>query len=625
MRPRARLVAPLLPVLLASAQSQPHEPEDHWANFELVDANRIAWPVGLGGTGPFQRALVGNLTGADVPCAVVLKGGRAVLAYQPSLMTGLVELGTSELLDVAVLPGPAGGPDAVIGASATGLRHLSLASGSLVETGVGSAAWSGARRVRVFDLQPAVGALDVLGLDAEGDDVLIATWEEGAVAAERSFRAGGVGIDLEVLDWDDDGGLEIAVLTDIGVNVFELDGTFVENVRLVHPGGAMAALRARSGGRDHLAWSTLSPNGTTPFFYTVNASGYVGPMPLSFPWPGGSTEPIDLVALGSGDWNGDRELDVLISHESFQQAILLENGASAGAPPSFTTGSSGTVVHDLTATPGSSAAGNLAVPAFADVDRDPFRGADLIVPMDHASELLVSVGRPERIDGRSYENGGPAWQYLHPESYYQLDPLTTDAHLYLMLNDVPLYFAETYEFLQVVLWRQDDPITEPTETLQSTAVDNTLYPLSDGPGGEAWPDHYVDVVIPEDGLFWSHRRHYYLVLRFVDAVQEGGSWTVVAGTEVLALGLTLPADPEELTVPIEDSPAYDYLEAHDAGPFIGLLDDAPPPGPPPSGVYYGNAYIGAIVPQILTPPFDLGALPDPTVPQDDHGASVTWQ
>ena len=601
-------------------QSPPYFP---WQGVELVESNTIDWPPQVGGAGPFQRVVIGRITGHDELSAVVLKGGIATLVYRPTHFTALSNISADSFTDVAISQDPdPEDQDGILLVGGDGLVRMEFdpATQTFEDELLADGPWVGAARVLGLGLN---GSPDggVLGLDSDRDTALILEWEEGnGVLGENQFPLGGVTHYITAMDWNDNGQLEIIAYQDARVKVFDLAGTQIDSVRVVQPGGTLAALPARTG-PDHLALVQRNPADTRFWFYTFNSSGYDGPMSLLFSPPGGgAAADIDLFDLVPGDWDGDGDLDVLLAHETYHQAIALENLGSAIAP-SFDVQAGGYETFDLSPTPGLSASGNRAVPACGDLDRDPLGAADMIFALDSTNGLVVEVSQPQNTSS-AVLGSGPEWEFLDGTSLYTQSP--ADGLLELRLNSIPTWLVDNFAYLQVTIWAQADPVTSstPPET-QWVALSNEVHPLTDDTASPG--NHTVPIAIPHvgdpcpsgSGYLWLDREHLYLKLRFVNAVPwTGGAYKVYESAYPLVLGMTLPGDESEKGTVLPGNPAFVYLEANGVevggGAVIIQLQDnggTPDPNPLPP-----NASVGAIVPQNSVPPFEVPGIPDPTPP-----------
>lgn len=577
-------------------------------------SNTIDWPAGVGGSGPFARAVVGRMTGEDELSAVVLKGGIATLVYRPTHFVALSDVSSTQLRDVTVLPSPdATGIDALVGSSASGLvRYLyDPTNQTFASEAIGGAAWANASRVLAAQLDDTP-ALELVGLGESRHEALVLAWEPGVgTVAEFSLPIGMPCHHLDVLDWDEDGDQDLVVYHDDAVEVWDLElRQEIDSVRTLAPGGMLAALRNPSG-TDHLALVARNAPSTQNWLFTFASGGYVGPTSLAFPPPGGGPAvQIELVDAASADHDGDGDLDLLLTQRSWHQAFLLDNVGSASQPVFDLAGGSYERI-DLSSTPSTPASANKGIAAFADLDRDPLRTADMVFPLDTTGGLVIQLSAPEL----QYSSDGdpPVWEFFDAISTYDQGP--TEGALELRLRDIPTWFTTTYQYLQVTIWNQDDPVTPSTAPpTDSVALANTLHQIP--AGGPS--DLLLPVTVPHGGdltstggYVWSDRAHLYLLVRFVRAVPNGqGAYQVTDSSHPLALGMTLPGTEAELShLDPTTNPAYQYLIQNGIEDVLVQLLESQTSGPG-----FLNASIGAVVPQPGIAPFGVPTIPYAAAP-----------
>ncbi len=621
---------------LAQGGLQPlGDPSDYWGSIDFTDSNSIDWPQDLGGPGPFQRVLAGSFTDDDVTSAIVLDGGIAVLVYHPTAFTALHEVSPLSFNDIAVLPAKGGlFRDALLSVGASGLVHsiFDSATREFVSTAITSPHFENASRLLVAELDGFPDP-EVLGLDATGQNFMVATLDEFlALSASSIHPVGGTALELGWMDWDHDGAQEVLVFADDKLKVFTPAGVLVDDVRVLQPGGTMSVLRD-PGARDQLAWVTRNLNNTAYWLYSFHSDGYTGPLPLLFTPPGSSQSVgIDVFAVPCGDWDGDKRQDLLLGHESFLQSVVLNNLGTLGAA-AFDASEANIERLDLAPMPGQSASGNRGVPSFADLDRDPFRTADVVVPLDTHQGLVVKRSLPERTTYHPV-GGAPApiWEYFHAQSYYtpgssEEPPVGgEDGTLSLMMNDIPFWLLENFDYIQAIVWRQPDPITNPQSRTEQTSMSNFLHPIADDEG-ETWGYQWIDIPIPEPGSIWTDREHFYVYLRFVRAVPDpnGIDWTVTKSSYAVTLGCTLPGTyAESQHLDPNTNPAYAYLLENGYDEFlIPMFSGAPPYGDENGNIQPGNVSVGAIVPYPVIPPVEVPYIPNPQGPRAGS-SSLIW-
>ena len=583
------------------------------------EIHRIPWPSGIGGAGPFERALAGRITGHDERSAIVTKDGIATLVYRPTHFEAFWEVSKTRFVDVAILMDPdEDDQDALLGSSPAGLHRIEFdpATGTFVPEIIGGGQWRDATRIVTVDLDDD-GHQEVIGLDATNHNVLILSWRETeGTVEERSFPVGPGCRDLVALDWDGDSRKEIAVLRASEIVIYpQTGGSPQGDIRMLAPGGSIVALPTPNR-HDHLGVLLRNPPNTTDWLYTFQSDDYLGPKSMQFSPPsGGTAAPVDSFALLTGDWNGDKSLDLLPAHDAFLQGIVMTNKGTPNAP-TFDPDGAGDLRIDLSVNAGGSAAGNRGVPLFSDLDSDTLGTDDVLFPLESPPSLIVQASEPQLLPNPGFNTnpgtnqaffggGGPPHgifattsDYVQSASFGELD---------LRLQDLPGQVMQ-FSHVQVTVWSQDDPVTPssppPTDRM---AIYNKIHPLSDdslSPG-----NHSVPIVLPvggtpcigcTSGYLWPDRGHLYLLVRFVNVTPWGNGYRVVQGTDPHALGMTLPATQAEKEHPVPaTNPAYAYLLATgEAGELIPLEDPL-----------NARAGVGAIVPRNTIPPFAVPGIP----------------
>ena len=204
----------------------------------------------------------------------------------------------------------------------------------------------------------------------------------GFQASALSYTTPNTITDLELVQWDLDSELEIAVMTSAGVTVYDATAGFVSPLSLsagpLQAGsgfaGTLTALSDDGQAATHLAWASY---GSSTLLRVFDSYGLVSSADLNG---------LDVVALRAADYDGDLDDDVFLTDSASQDVRLLFADTSSGydfapsSPHIFHAGGSG----DLN-------------PALADFDGDG--DVDLVVAANDASgpdEVFVFKG--ETVD-----------------------------------------------------------------------------------------------------------------------------------------------------------------------------------------------------------------------------------
>jgi hypothetical protein len=342
------------------------------------------------GQGAFGRGVAGQLTPGAVRDAVQLCGTQAWVLLDADPRDAKVQLAL-DCLDLDVVPaGGIAGLDAVASVGIEGLRltYFEAAAAGFETIAVAGGPWVGARLVRAIDVD-GDGDADLVGVAADKRTLLAQGFLGGALAY-ASLSAGAAGADVRDLcavQWDGDVGLELALLTDAGMEVRELDGTLRDAWTSVLPGGAIARLRQSGMATDRIAWITA---------YSPPALQYL--MTLA---PGGAvTDLVDLGALDAfsalgGDYDLDGDDDLLVSHHFSNELIWFENERTPAQPlvASFPTLDPDRKLFRV-GPPGEGATLNQATPIVADLDGD----ADLDLLYAAQTSGTLELLRGETLD-----------------------------------------------------------------------------------------------------------------------------------------------------------------------------------------------------------------------------------
>ena len=209
------------------------------------------------------------MTPDDVPDVAQLDGATLHLLPHADDFFIVNEM-ASGVDDVCLMPGAGvGGADAVAVVGASGLRRIWYdgAQNQFSSASIDSGAWAGALIVRSGDVNDD-GVADLVGIASDEQTVLIQLADSTGTnfSAATGFVADADVRDLLVLPWDTDSVHEIALLTDLAVDVHDADGV------------QLNSFTARDAGRDLLRHRSGRPGaGTDRLDHRVRAPGAPAP------------------------------------------------------------------------------------------------------------------------------------------------------------------------------------------------------------------------------------------------------------------------------------------------------------------------------------------------------------
>lgn len=517
--PRSILAIAVMPLLAPSSPAQPAS-----VNYPYHTKYTLAWESSLtyGATPAYSRVVAGTLTNDLTRDVVVLSAGYPVLLNAPATLQALHSLSLGGYLggpvdDIAVLPGWSGNQDALLSVGALGLHLHVLDQATATFLPPLSVApgnpWTGVKRMRVIS---AGGVGYVFGVAADQVTVHTKTFVPASGFTDLpSFTAPSPVRDLVPLHWDAVGGPELALLCDSGVRVHALaSGTALLALPAWHPSGVLAAMhREDDPARDRLAWITKSPNQQNHLLYLVEPLGIEGPVVLNM--AAIPPVPLDPVGLSAGDVDQDGDDDLLLGVCQRASDYLLLNRAELGSPR-FSVTSNNCVALVTTPAGQVPAASDRTPGLLIDLDRDD--GLDYVRPISTTARVLARPLLP--IPGQP--TGGATYQ-VGPDGVFAATSVAFGNQLDFTVDLVMPTQSFTPTHVQVVLWRQPDPIATTTD-VEGARVSNTLYTLAAGGSHQR-----VTVAMPEFSPDID-ARHYYLEFRFVIAAPNGNGQLTISSS-----------------------------------------------------------------------------------------------
>lgn len=297
---------------------------------------------------PFGRSVSGDFDGDGRLDVAQIAGNEVWIVPGPAVFRSLVSVPSG--VDLAVLPsGVLGVPDVLLVAEPGGLaRHDWNSSGSFDRTL--DAAWAGARRIAVWQ-PPGGGSASIFGVLSDGRTLARAS---GSGPFEILFVAPAEVQELELLDFDDLGGVDIALVSGGRLDVFST-------------GGAVLATSGSSGVPSHAltvvgrrpVWSITGPGGVNEFVVTLRPG---------IAWENLQALP-GTVATDAADFDCDGREDLVLSVTSELSIGVLAN-LGDDAAPSFDVNAPGAAWRLRYGDAGYPAPSNRSKPVAADFDGD---------------------------------------------------------------------------------------------------------------------------------------------------------------------------------------------------------------------------------------------------------------
>lgn len=186
------------------------------------------WPQDpIFGTGSFTRAEAGYVSGDGRLHAVMQRDDKLTVMFQPNAFQAYLDFGYS-VNDFDILPSGGDTPytDAILSVGPDGLRRSYIAdlTTSITSSLEDSGNWVGAILIRVGDVNDD-GMLDAVGVMSDEKTIRTKLGQaNGSFVDGSTFTLADSILHLEVLKWQPNQGDHVALLTGLGVYVYDIAG-----------------------------------------------------------------------------------------------------------------------------------------------------------------------------------------------------------------------------------------------------------------------------------------------------------------------------------------------------------------------------------------------------------------
>lgn len=391
-------------------------------------------PAGMPATGT-TRVVTGDFTGDLRADTCMLAGGSAYMAFGPAIYPAIQKIPASILpatvLDFDFLP-RTNGPGVFVFLTTNGIEVVTYANDDyLHEETVSTGGWSTAIALRVIDYGGSADP-DIVGVASDGKTVLRIKDFDGARVYDTSLAPVATSIlELDRIDWTDDGDDEIAVRLATSVEILDTTGS-VHTYTPTYAPVQMQTVSFRTAA-DRLA--------------VVTDTSVAGQQDLNLIGHGVSTTStflgtIDVTAMASADATGDGEGDlILVDRDDYVMPYLVNRYGTVPSQPFLASDPNAAFLITASA---ATATDNRAEPVLADLDRDG--DADLVVVLGDDNLLVVQRNNYKQEDDQWAQLGSGANDTL-------LNPSPSYNHTLEVLLVEPRTDEIGFNAIELRLWR----------------------------------------------------------------------------------------------------------------------------------------------------------------------------
>lgn len=442
--------------------------------------------------GVFKRTDQGDFDGDGVPDMVVHRDSRLEVMLAPGLYDQIL-YGPDGVSAYGVCPPTSTSKrETLLVSRGLGLEQFELDTVTGQWTGqVLAQSWADAPLVMVHEM---INTVAVLAVMPDGRTVRCLYRVDDQWFEQPMLVSPEVIRDLCVFEFDGGGQIEVAVATDSALWVYDSTG----ELRQSFPVGdavsvAIGRVRLKLSARDGVAWLVTRTQGVQQLI-VLSPTGITPPEHLAY---------IPLVVdMETGDIDGDGDWDIVLSHTTDHNAMVLMN-QSDGWTTSFDKDTPAGLRVVKFGPKGLTSPSNETRPSLGDVDGDG--DSDLLLPIQSSGEMFV--WRSAKVDESKFD---PTIDLGQPEFACNLEALGGgDLSMTLRLEvDLPEGTPATH--VELVVWHRASSTT-PTEPV---AVQRVLVPI-DGTAPQSLTAQVLLPQVPDlvpgtdvrfEGLyFWAQR------------------------------------------------------------------------------------------------------------------------